>query len=904
MSTEGKGTAEPKSSLGRKAIVYSFVLLLVGCLAWISIPLATKAVLEYRLGHLPFAKIIADAEARNTKSISSISEPRLIIDIPSAAAVPALKAHLVKAIDDADVPKEWKLSRLGDPTVTFIPEGIRVFQKVAVKNEEWGQAEIGLTAVAVPSYLDGKLSVQPTLEGASVSSMDIKGFSVPWIITSSLEAAVLGSVSNINQTLKSFSLDVPVPEQLVQKGLTDSVILVGESGISVMVGTHGANPTSSGKFADAFLATARRAYPEYKPGAGVIAVANTGRDFKSDTEKLRADSIAANLAAAIGILGVPADIDPTKIDLPSVSSLALVSASPQWLEATARNAIIDAIKNIKGDIVLDIPDANVTAKVVEGAIEVAASGSAQFMDGQFSADFSVTAWGATFPSATGIQARYALRELKISRVSVKWEGMDAKLTVPYEQALGELASSFIATKPSDIVVPKIPLKVDTSQDGAFKIVTDATDATVELRGRSLLLSPRRIGILVAPKIGGDTPFADIQSVNSVDAFQRFDALMARVEALLNDGPVSGDASVLVAKPALSSLIQTAFAKLNPRVEGNLKTSDTSPSKEIEAIPGDASCGNPCGAVSSCGDIGSCTISVCEDVIVGQTCARVCPRFVPGCDRLCKNVTKQVCGSQTDSSCTSRINSCTSGITECAAKWTSGLQATCEVAMAAIKGTDFRGVANVGATVSVDASGKTAKDARLVISPALDAVDLTMTLSGSATVDASVDITWTDWGNLFLCPSGQLSSKFTFSIPETAKTLHADLSWHGGTDTPLVATIAPAKLGFTVAADEPPLQTLVKSNPGLMTCSLGRVITGLGVATMPKITGDLIANALRGAIRGDNGKLAAALIDGKYSREEELKPFDVTVPDTTVNLLGDTRVLRPSMGTNALRFAMQ
>lgn len=897
------GTNGPRGGRGGVLIGVVFAVVVVVAVLWSLFPIGTKLALQYKLGSLPFATIAAESAQSNARSLANIGEPRILVDVPADAAVPILVVELKRALESAERPEGWEITAVNDPSVTFQAHALRVRQKLTIANPEWGTAELHVAADAVPSYENEKLTVRTALADTEIDSVDVKGFHIPWLMTSSVEAAVLVSLGNINKKMPSFVIPVGLPDSLVEAGVTRTALLVGSEGVSVMLGTEGTNPANSGDYKSNFVATAKRLYPDYKPGSGVIASGRGDKDLTAETESMRRDSITVNLEAAQGILGINEIADPSSVDQSAISNAVLVSVSPSWLEEKIRQQAFAAIKNINGDITLSIPDDGIAAKVIDGAIEVSAKGKAGFMGERLTVDFSAVAWASINPSSDGFEARFALRELRISTVSIAWEGRESAFHVPYDASLGSLITQFVETASSiNIALPKVPIAFKAPEGGAFRLVVSETVPTLQLEGRSVFLSPRRVLVLASPKV------TSAQSVVSPgvtlalmgDQFSRFAALMEKVEELMG-GPSNAKMGIMVAKPSLANMIENAFAAINPRIEAAIKSSETSDAGEIQAIPGNASCGNPCASTSSCGNLRGCTIDVCRDVVVEGACRTFCPggRWNPICREVCDRATQRVCGTETDNSCVGRINQCLVGVAQCTTAWASGLQATCEAALAMIRGTDFTGFAKVRSAVAVDASGETHNDARLQIADDLSAIDLSLVLAARAKVDASVDITWTDFGNLLICPSGKLNGTFNFAIPEERKEVHADLSWNGGGDAPLVASITPGKLKLTVKASEPPLQTLVKSNPGLLTCTLGSTIVGLGAAAMPKITRELVADTLRGLIKGDNGQIAAALIDGVYSREEEFSGIEFAFPDVTFPLLDETITVRPSMSDASL-----
>ena len=343
--------------------------------------------------------------------------------------------------------------------------------------------------------------------------------------------------------------------------------------------------------------------------------------------------------------------------------------------------------------------------------------------------------------------------------------------------------------------------------------------------------------------------------------------------------------------------------MKPTLYADVSNHDKIAASEIQAIPGNASCASTCSGANSCGQIGSCKIRVCSTV-TKELCNNVCPggRFNPLCRIVCKKVNEEVCHENDDNSCIDRVNQCVQGVSVCAAAWTSGLQLTCEAAMRAIDATDFRGLAKISGDVTIAGSGRTLDDMRLTIAPDLNSAALVSNAKANAKIDASLNIVWTDFGNLLLCPSGTLSGQFNVAAPAQSLTASTGIGWAGGGDNPLKATLTPGKIKVQLAASESPLTTLVKNNPGLLSCALGRAVVGLGLAVAPRVTGDLMAGALRKLIKNDTGAVIAAFVDGNYQLEIDVKPIDVELPSIRFQLAGQETVLKPRLSNQALIYA--
>lgn len=354
----------------------------------------------------------------------------------------------------------------------------------------------------------------------------------------------------------------------------------------------------------------------------------------------------------------------------------------------------------------------------------------------------------------------------------------------------------------------------------------------------------------------------------------------------------------------------AWETLKPKVQATLQETSTFDAGEIKLIPADATCGNACQHAASCGNIGSCKIDVCHDVIAQGACNTVCPggSFNPLCRLVCPEITKRICGKEDDQSCITRINACTSGAAECLARWTSGLQATCEATLATLRGAGFTGLAEVSGGMSVTGDGETANTSGLTVAPDLGAVELGITVAARANVDAHVDVVFTDFGNFFACPSGRLSANPSFSASLADQKLSARIVWNGGNATPLVAHISPNDPTIVIKTAEPPIVTMVKNNPGLLLCgpiqaAIGPIV-GLAVIASPHFTRELLSDALRKALPGEKGQMAAAIIDGEYRYTPRMPPIDFVVPSAPLQILDKAFVVAPRMTEKAVELVLQ
>jgi hypothetical protein len=910
----------------RRWIILLAVIVAAGGGGLLAVPSIVAWQLERNLGSRPIDRLIEVAAHNNTAALLSIAKPLILVDIPTEIPRKAIEQALIDAASGLELPAGWRATLRDGASATFMTNGIRARAWVDVENVGVGTAAIEVSVDAIPHLRDQNIVFDLALSSASVERVSLRGFRLPSPIPQVLTETVQKSLDAINTRLKPVVVPAKVPPKLVA-GDPASAILVSQDAIIVLIGTKltPPKPALTASYQDDFIAAARQVEAGYRPGTGVIAVAQSENTLPNTSETLRASSLAINLAMTEAMLGVDHAADPANITS-DLSRLLVATISPAHFEKEMERILRDAIAKVSPDAIeLAIKPDDVKVKTIQGALEAVAKGSAKFLKGAVTIDFTLTAWGVVDPSDTGLRARYAVRDFQIHRLLASWKDHEAPFSVDHSAALASLVLKMIKELPeTTLKVPAIGLNLP-KPEGDIQVRFRDENATIAPTGRATLLSPERIIILVAPTITNKINVGSLFSVNvspslplavsslkiPPQASPNFDRLRQLIQGPYKRifmGDETADLLNLgMSRAGLARLINSYWGVVRPALYANVRKHDDIPASEIQAIPGDASCSSTCAKAESCGDVGGCRFEICRDGL-RAACRALCPAGFLGrvnpCVRECERRTDRECRSDDsrNRSCISAIESCVQGAGTCLAAWTSGLQLTCEVAMRAIDATDFRGLAKISGDVSVAGGGQTLDEMRLTIAPDLKSAALVSAAKANAKIDASLNIVWTDFGNLLLCPSGTLSGQFNVAAPPQSISVSTGIGWTGGGDNPLKATLTPAKIKVQLAASEPPLTTLVRNNPGLLSCGLGRTVVGLSLAVAPRITSDLIGGALRKLVKNDSGAVISAVIDGKYQLEIDVKPIDVELPSIRFQLAGQETVLRPRLSDEALVYA--
>lgn len=910
------------------AIVAAVLLAAPSLIAW---------QLERHLGARPLNQLLEEAARDNANALLALDKPLVLADIPTEVPQKSIAQVLTDAAANLELQGGWRAKLRNAPTVSFLANTVRARASLDVANVGIGTAALEVSVDAIPHLKEQNVVFELALTSAAVEHVSLHGVALPWPVPQVLTDAVQKSLDAINTRLKPVVIAAKVPPKYLS-GTPAAAILVNRDAIAVLVGTRLATPkpSLSGKYEDDFIAAARRISPDYRPGTGLIAIAPSENLLPDTSEALRASAVAVNLAMTEALFGIDHSVEPGKINS-DLSQLLVASISADHFEREMERIIRNALATESAGILqpaihivpangieLTIKPEDIKAKTIEGALEVVAKGSAKFLDGDVTIDFTLTAWGVLDPSDAGLRARYAVRNFQIHKINANWKDQNVEIKVDHADALASFILSRVKALPvTTLTIPAIAPKLP-KPEGDVQIRFQDTNAKIELTGRATLLSPQRVIILSMPVITnkiavipGTPVVADLHSAlpptlatlkipaTNPANYPRLKDLFQIAHRKVFANMTLDAMDVGMTRPGLARLMNTYWEFLRPAIHANVSYKNDLTPTEIPAIPGSATCASTCTAAEACGNVAGCKIRVCQTGL-RAACRSLCPGGFLGrvnpCVAACDRKADQVCNERDDNECIGRVNSCVTGAGACLAAWTSGLRATCEIAMHAMEAANFKGLAKVSGGATADVAGQTMSELKLAIAPDLSSAGLRGDAIARAKASGSLHIVWTDFGNLLLCTSGTLSAKFDIAAPKQSVGIATSIAWSGGGDTPLKATLTPAKAEVRLTAAEPPLATLVKSNPGLLTCGLGHAVVGLSVVTTPKITQDLLAAALRKFVKDDTGEIIAAVIDGNYKLKLDIKPITFELPSLQYQLSGQNTELKPRLTAEALVYA--
>lgn len=894
-----------------RAAYFLLAIAVVAAAIWYLLPYFVAPHLRKALGARSYTQVLSEAEKDNATALSRL-QPRVLVDVPSESIIALVRSELVKSASKLKPAEGASIELAGEPSISLLGHALRAASRGRIRHPEWGEIDLMLQIDAVPKVRDGSIVITPVITHAELRSISPFGFRLPSVATSLIEKITLDSLDALNGRFAPVVLPLKIPDRVAAAVGGSAALLVTDKSIAALLGTDGLSKGHAGAdYAGRFAEAARSVLAGYEPGQGVIAFASgdrtQGGSLVDASNALRDQAVAENLAAIERTLRITSDTEPASLTETAFASTTLLSVSPAWFARQIKEKIFAAASGLAPDgVKLSIDPDDVAVELLEGVIEATVSGSAAFENDILKVDFTLTAWAAVHPDAGGVVARYVPRRVEIRRVLVGWEGREATIAVPYSDALGGVLNRIIGELPKyPVAIPPVPLRFKVPKSDAFKLVLRETASQVQLLGRSFVLSPRRIYVLSAIALSSTPEQKYPDAKPAAGQFERLEALAERGEALLRaDDDVRDTASLFIGKPGLASLMNNLWETLDPQIKGDHRSEARFDAGEINLIPPDASCGNACQVASRCENLSDCNTNVCGNVVI-RVCKEVCrePVLRKFCERQCHNKAKEWCRTDVDSLCVNRINTCISGAAECVARWTSGAQAKCETALAGINATNFRGLAKVSGSIVVDGSGQSFPGARLDVAPDLGRADLAVRIAGRADVEAQVNVVFTDFGNLFLCPSGRLSAKPRFAGSLADQKLSAAVAWTGGGVEPLKATITPASPTIRISSGEPPIVALARSNPGLLLCGpaqpVAGAIAGLSIVAAPRITRDLLARSIRQAFPTDKGALAAALFDGLYLYKVPIGPAEFSVPPVPVEVLSSSMTLSPRMTRNAV-----
>lgn len=881
---------------------FGVLALVVAAALWFLLPSLTKSYLERELGQRKFADVLKEAEANNRVALAQLGQPEILVDVPAAALSSGLQDEIKAAVALLKPSGNWKVELEGLPLVSSHPYALRATARLKFINPDIATVVVDAGVDAVPSIKGAELQIVPTVSRASIHSARTHGIRLPGAVTALAQNAINESIDALSAGIPVQRVPLHLPAPLLAAAKATPAMLVGTGGIAGLLGAGTSTPVIvPGTYSDAFIKAAHEVLPGYAMGQGVIAVRPTGAPFSEVSNKARDEAAAHNLQHLQSALLIDAATPVDAVSPDNFRKAILLTADAKWFAGELRQLVLEAVGTIKPDKVkLDVKPENVSVTTGEGFVEAKAAASAHFADGKLKVDFKVTLWAFLRPAAVGLEASYAIRQLRVKAVSVTWGDRSTSLSVPYQEDLGQIAALFVGELPKSLlVVPSVPIKADTASSKKFKLSTKLPSVDIALNGRAAVISPTRIIVIAVPSLD-EPPSLPAVAPAAPGQLQRLLALADRAYLEVLERPQPDALALSVPKQVLASLLESAWRRFDPVLNVTHQDADSFEPDEIKLIPADASCGSTCQRLDQCGDITHCKIDVCRDVVAGSVCNSFCPggRFNPVCREICKPITNRLCGKEDDQSCLDRVSSCVSNATECAARWTSGLQPICEAALAVIKANDAGGFAKISGGAKIDASATTISGSTLKIAPDLGSVELGLTAGGAAKVDAYLDIRFTDFGNLLLCPSGRLSGNFDFNAGLATTPLRSQIGW-SKVESGLRASLQFEDAAVNIAAREPPLVSLVTQNPALLSCSAGRVVAGLSIIAFPRVTRDLLADLLRKALGTKNGPIVGAVIDGQYSYKGSVPEVHMDIPAATIKLFGKNLLLEPRMTSKAI-----
>ncbi len=878
---------------------------------WLALPDLVAQNLRERLGSRPYPQIIEDAERHNRDALSTIGKPVILIDIPADQAVPPLEQAILAAARKIEPHDGWNITPGDRVKVDFLPHAIRASAPLNIAHEHWGMTQLHVQFDAVPSLRGDRITFEVALTDADVDKLTLLGLHMPWILSSRFEAAILRSLDALNTQLPSPHIPIEIPERLKQAAGSATALLVTPASIAVLLGRVADQPAQTADgYGEAFTRQARAVLPGYIAGAGLIAVSADAFPPSNSGDVLKHESNAANLSSFEHLLGISPQLPPSSLTEAHYARSIMLSLSTPWFTRQLHRLTLEAVRRLEtDDVKLTIEAEDLLITINEGIGELAVKGTATFLKGKLTIEFYAVIWSAIVPHPDGMVARYTVRRLDIRRLMVNWNGHGIALAVPHQQALGSLVLSLSdeikSISETLIRIPALPLDFETGKSVDTRLVLSNPQQNVALVGRATLLSAERINVIAVPVVGRPAESV-LRPSPEPDQFQRLEQLFRQGRDLLGGVETrQRDAALLVAKPALARLIEDAWTALDPHIEVSANKTEKEDPIDIRPLPSDASCSSPCDKLGKCDEVLSCKIDVCGDV-VKEHCYTWCPggRWNPICKAVCKKVTETVCHKDNDQNCLDRIAACTTQATICAASWTPVIRLSCETALAAIKAAELNDFATINIETKMQYSGRTFSKAALHIAPNLNSVGLTVSGLARGTVDANIDVMFKDFGHILACPSGRLSATVAAESNIANKSVNAGLVWsHQEQGLQLAVSIEP--IVVPIQSKPTPLTALVASNPALLTCTLGRVVVGLGLTLFPRVTQQILADGLRQIVKKKQDEekesvhLIAAVIDGLYPLKIKIEPFSMLIPETFIEIPGEKLKLRPRLASNAI-----
>jgi hypothetical protein len=574
--------------------IFSLCILVAGFLFFL--PNIVAWQLNKNLGQRSVANLIEDAIRQNTAALLSIEKPLILADIPASLAERAAVEEITRAVSGLELPDDWRVTLVGAPSASFLPNTLRLSAKAQVENAGIGSATLDLSVDAIPQ-IEARAVVLPlAISSASADRISVHGFRLPWPLPEVITETVQKSLNAINTRLKPVRLEIKGPPSLPGGGEPSAALLLTKDSVAVVLGkrTTSPRPALKGTYEQDFIAAAREIMPDYKPGLGVIAVAESENDLPNTSEALRASSISINLQHTEDLLGTDHTTDPAAVTS-DLSPVMLATVAADYFEQQVKLILQDAITKASiSSVELIVKPENIHVKTLEGALEANASGSAKFLSGWQGAitiDFTLTAWGVLDPSMTGLRARYAVRDFHIQRLLGKWNELEAPMGVENADALAALVLKLIKELPeTTIQIPTISLKLP-KQTRDVQVQFEKDEPKIQLLGRTVLLSPDRVMVMTIPTIPGGSVAQQLRwAASDLNArppaasdFQRLKALFQLSHNKIFGDDPSDQLNLGLRREGLAHLINAVWDFARPSVVAKLAGRNDLPKAEIDAM---------------------------------------------------------------------------------------------------------------------------------------------------------------------------------------------------------------------------------------------------------------------------------------------------------------------------------
>jgi hypothetical protein len=198
--------------------IFSLCILVAGFLFFL--PNIVAWQLNKNLGQRSVANLIEDAIRQNTAALLSIEKPLILADIPASLAERAAVEEITRAVSGLELPDDWRVTLVGAPSASFLPNTLRLSAKAQVENAGIGSATLDLSVDAIPQ-IEARAVVLPlAISSASADRISVHGFRLPWPLPEVITETVQKSLNAINTRLKPVRLEIKGPPSLPGGGVS------------------------------------------------------------------------------------------------------------------------------------------------------------------------------------------------------------------------------------------------------------------------------------------------------------------------------------------------------------------------------------------------------------------------------------------------------------------------------------------------------------------------------------------------------------------------------------------------------------------------------------------------------------------------------------------------------------